>query len=573
MQRFGPFMTPVSGTPDYVASMIRFHSRRRLPRGAPVCLTLLLSSFVLAGCTPGQPFVRNDGTGSTLEGIMAVQRESGFLPVIGNRSPSPAPSATLSASGAGQKEVSRGSGAGQSLPRRRNLAMLPPDPRPDTVKISPAPWPAEIPATARSDAWTRIRGRLSTPYRTHPRVVREIGWYRKHQKHLHHTVQRARPYLAYIVREVERRGLPAEFTLLPIVESAFRPFAKSSAGASGLWQFIPSTGKVYGLKQNWWYDGRRDVVASTRAALDYLSKLSEDFEGDWLLGLAAYNWGEGNIRRAVEWNRARGKPADIWSLKLPGETRIHLARLLGIAAIVADPDRYGVVLEPIPDRIPFEPVELHDQIDLQTAANLAGITLDELHMLNPGFRRWATGPDGPHRLQLPRHAVQRFRTRLAETSAGERQSTRGWVRYEIVRGDTLGAIASRYRTSVAVLMKFNRLSSDLIHTGRHLMVPVSIRRIDGSRLGETMQARIGRYAEAPVPGARAPGESAPGESAPEERGRIIRYRVEQGDSLWGISRQFGVTVADLREWNRLSRGKPLMPGRELDVHVKRPPAI
>ena len=568
MQRFDLMMTPVSGTPDHVASMIRFHSMCRLPRRAHVRLAILLSSFVLAGCTPGQSFVRDDGTGSMPEELMAVQRESGFLPAIRNRFPSPTPLATLPASGAGQKKIPPGSGTGKRPPGRRNLAMLPPRPRsgeipaahPDAVDISPAPWPAGSPA-ARFDTWTRIRDRLSAPYRMHPRVVREIGWYRKHQEHLHHTVQRARPYLAYIVRQVERRSLPAEFALLPIIESGFQPFAKSSAGASGLWQFIPSTGKVYGLEQNWWYDGRRDVVASTRAALDYLSKLSEDFQGDWQLALAAYNWGEGNIRRAVAWNRARGKPADIWSLKLPGETRAHLARLLGIAAIVADPDRHGVVLAPIPDHISFEQVELDDQIDLQTAANLAGITLDELHMLNPGFKRWATGPDGPHRLQLPRHTVQRFMTRLADTSAGGRQRG-GWVRYEIVRGDTLGAIAGRYRTSVAALKKFNRLSSDLIHAGRHLMVPASTRRIDGPRLGETTQARIGRHAEAPASGDR----------ALEERGRI-RYRVKQGDSLWRISRRFGVTIADLREWNRLSKGTLLMPGRELDVHVKRPPAI
>ena len=563
-------MTPVTGTPDHVASMIRFRSIRRLPRRGRVCLAVLLSPFVLAGCMPGQPFVQDDGTGSMPEELVAVQRGSAFLPGMRSRFPSPAPSATLPASGAGQKKRSPGAGSsGKSLPRRRSLVRLSPSLRsgevpaalPGTVKISPAPWPAEDPAT-RSDTWARIRGGLSAPYRMHPRVVREIGWYRKHKKNLHHTVRQARPYLAYIVRQVERRRLPIEFALLPIVESGFRPFVKSSAGAAGLWQFIPSTGRIYGLEQNWWYDGRRDVVASTRAALDYLSKLSQDFEGDWLLALAAYNWGEGNIRREVERNRARGKPADIWSLKLPGETRAHLARLLGIAAIVADPGRYGVVLAPIPDRIPFRQVELDGQIDLRTAADLAGITLDELHMLNPGFKRWATGPDGPHRLQLPRHTVQRFRTKLADASAG-RQQPEGWIRHAIVRGDTLGAIASRYRTSVAALMEFNRLSSDLIHAGRHLMVPVSTRRLDGSRPGETMQARIGGNAKIPAPGDR----------AREEHGRIIRYRVEQGDSLWGISRQFGVTVADLREWNRLSKGMPLMPGRELDVHVELPPAI
>ena len=630
-------MTSGGGTPDHVASMIRFHSRCRPARRAHVCLAILPLSFVLVGCMPGQPFVRDDGAGSIPEETVTAQREPVLLPAIRNRFSSPIPSATLPASGAGPAKIPSGPWSGTSPPRRRHLVKLSPSLRsdetpaapPDTVKISPAPWPPESPAT-HSDTWARIRGGLSTPYRAHPRVVREIGWYRKHQKYLHRTVQRARPYLAYIVRQVERRGMPIEIALLPIVESGFQPFAESPAGASGLWQFIPSTGKVYGLKQDWWYDGRRDIVASTRAALDYLSKLSHDFEGDWPLALAAYNWGEGNIRRAVARNRARGKPVDIWSLRLPGETRVYLSRLLAIAAIVADPDRYDIALAAIPDRVPFQQVDLHGQIDLRAAADLAGITLDELHMLNPGFRRWTTGPDGPHRLQLPRHATQRFRARLAGTSTGRQPVD--WARYEIVRGDTLGAIASRYRTSVAALKKFNRLSSDRIQAGRHLMVPVSTRTIDGPRLA--VHRRSTRFSQLdpsapPVPAMPAARRSAafaappgdvhvvvhgdtlfniarrhgttvrrlaelnrigadavlqlgqrvrvtPGASsetpAPGDRGRI-RYQVKQGDSLWGISRQFGVSVADLREWNRLSKGKPLMPGRELDVHVKRPPAI
>ena len=481
--------------------------------------------------------------------------------------------------------------------------------------------------------------------------------------------------------------MPLELALLPIVESAFQPFAYSPMEAAGLWQFIPSTGRLYGLKQGWWYDARRDVVASTRAALDYLSKLSQDFDGDWLLAAAAYNWGEGNVMRSAARNRARGKPADVWSLRLPRETRAYVSRLLAVAAIVAEPDRHGVVLAPIADRVYFRQVDLDGQMDLGVAASLAGITLDEIHQLNPGFNRWATDPDGPHRLLLPHSAVERFEAGLAELPAEERVQERvQWVRHRIAPGDTLGAIARRYRTGVAVLKAQNRLTSDRIRAGRDLMVPVSARAVDAPRLSAAMRARLDRAAArssvksihtvrrgdslwriarryrvgmkqlavwnglstkaALRPGQRltihrhgaTPSRTAPDRPAAESAGtaraplavhvvrrgdtlsgiaarygttvralaelnRIdrndvlqagrklrvasagtpratapaghekVQYRVRSGDSLWGISRRFGVTVASLREWNRLSEGQPLMPGQKLDVHVKRASTI
>ena len=535
-------------------------------------------------------------------------------------------------------------------------------------------------AAGDRDSWAHIRDGLGFPPSMNSRVAREIKWYRKHPKYLRRLTRRARPYLAYIVREVAQRGMPMEFALLPVVESAFRVRAYSPAGASGLWQFMPSTGRRYGLRQNWWYDGRRDVVASTRAALDYLTKLLEEFDGDPLLAVAAYNWGEGNVRRAISRNRARGKPTDVWSLRLPRETRSHVSRLLAIAEIVEDPERHGVVLEPISDRIQFEGVPLEGQIDLGVAAALAGITLDELRRLNPGYKRGATDPGGPHRLQLPIHAIERFKTRLAKAPTATRVN---WTRHDIARGDTLGAIARRYGTSVAALKDVNRLASDLIRAGRHLMVPVSVVTPEFSLRDGTMQAHLEPgAAESPAgaihhvrrgdslwriarrhgvgmkqlaawnglsmttvlrPGqrlavyhrnggasrTRAPksvarpfdGSSSSGihvvergdtlsaiarrhgttvlelvefnrinestilipgqelllmptaySNSTEGRGSI-RYRVKRGDSLWGISRRFGVSVASLRKWNQLPKGQLLMPGRELDVRLTHAPAI
>ena len=475
--------------------------------------------MVLAGCAQ-QPAQDGDEAPPVEEAVpVAVWAEPEPPPAMEDRLPvmqdQPLPSpfpAVLPAPGSGQAGVSPEATSG----------------------VGPAPVP---------DTWARIRKGLSLPDRTHPRVEREIRWYAKNQDYLRRTADRARLYLPYIVRQVEQRGMPLELALLPVVESAFQPFAYSPMGAAGLWQFIPATGRLYGLKQGWWYDARRDIVASTRAALRYLSKLSQDFDGDWLLAVAAYNWGEGNVMRAVARNRARGKPADVWSLRLPRETRVHVSRLLAVAAIVAEPDRHGVVLAPIPDQVHFRQVALDGQLDLGVAASLAGITLDEIHELNPGFNQWATDPDGPHRLLLPRSAVERFRAGLAELPAEERVQ---WIRHRIAPGDTLGAIARRYRTSVAVLKDRNGLASDRIRAGRDLMIPVSVRAIDAPRLSAAMRARLDRAA------ARSSVKSI--------------YTVRGGDSLWRIARRHRVGMKQLAAWNGLSMKAVLQPGQRLTIH-------
>ena len=659
-------MTPGTGAPDCVASTIRTLStcRQRLRVRIWLPGTLLSLSAVLAGCTT-QPQVPDSRSGAHSEVTVTgtawndsggqppvhetARRGHNHLPAVESRPPVPVDSA--------------GVGMPEGDPARTGTELQ-----------------ADEAAAGHGDTWARIRNGLRWPRPNNSRVARAIDWYRKHPAYLLRMTRRARPYLAYIVREVERRDMSMEFALLPVVESAFRERAYSPAGASGLWQFMPSTGRRYGLEQNWWYDGRRDVVESTRAALDYLTKLLREFDEDPLLAAAAYNWGEGNVRRAVARNRARGKPTDVWSLRLPRETRSHVSRLLAIAAIVADPVRYGVVLESIPDRVQFAQVPLDRQIDLRVAADLAGITLRELRRLNPGFKRSATGPGGPHRLQIPPDAVERFVAGLSEVPT-EKHSR--WTRHEIVRGDTLGAIARRYGVSIEALMQTNGLVSDRILAGSDLMVPITIGRLDGSRSGSATQAQPDRTAtEVPAkaihrvnygdslwriarrhdvdlrqlaawngltmetvlhPGQRltvyrgrgsrsrvpAPTRSAesletvlsdtvhvveygdtlseiarrhgttvhkltefnrieestvlrPGQklrllpaafsSNPGSRAPI-RYRVKRGDSLWEISRQFGVSVASLRKWNRLAVDEPLMPGRELDVHLTRAPAI
>ncbi len=401
----------------------------------------------------------------------------------------------------------------------------------------------------KADLWQRARMRFVMSVEDRPRLDREIAWFQRNQDYIDRVSDRARLYLHHIISEVERRDLPGELALLPVVESAYQPFAYSPARAAGIWQFIPSTARLYGLRYSWWYDGRRDVIESTRAALDYLEQLYTEFSGDWLLALAAYNSGSGNVRKAIRRNIRDGKPTDFWSLRLPRETRSYVPRLLAIRDIVARPDQYGLTLKPIPDTPYFAETRLDGQIDLALAAKMAKVSLDELYLLNPGFSRWATDPDGPHRLLLPVDAIPGFEQRLAELPADQRVR---WHRHVIESGDTLGTIARKYRTSVSALKQANNLRGTTIRKGRSLMVPTASRSLADYRLSADMRRSMRR---------RIPGS-----------GNKIIYRVRRGDSLWVISRRFEVSVNKLARWNGLPKSGVLRPGQKLVIWRGKAPA-
>jgi len=397
------------------------------------------------------------------------------------------------------------------------------------------------------DLWVRLRagyGLDLTVENDRIRVQRE--WYARHPQYFQRVTTRSERYLHYIVEQAEAREMPLELALLPIVESAFDPFAYSHGRAAGPWQFIPSTGDYFGMHRTWWEDQRRDVIKSTNAALDYLQKLSNRFDGDWLLALASYNAGGGTVSRAIRRNEEAGKPTDFWSLKLPRETTAYVPKLLAIAQIVQEPGKYEVPLHPIRNEPYFEQVDTGGQIDLAQAARLADISVEELYLLNPSYNRWATSPDGPHRLLIPVERADTFRTGLAALPADQRMQ---WARYEIQPGDNLGAIARRYRTTPQALRSINHLKGNTIIAGRTLLIPGPAASSDSYTLSADarLAANQGR----------------------ERNGRTrLDYTVRSGDTLWAIARSHDVGVKELARWNNMAPGDSLSIGQSLAIWAK-----
>ncbi|MEC9277520.1 MAG: transglycosylase SLT domain-containing protein, partial [Pseudomonadota bacterium] len=332
-----------------------------------------------------------------------------------------------------------------------------------------------------TDVWERASANFALPIPDDKRISAQRKWYLKHPEYMARVVKRAKPFLYYITEEIEKRDMPMELVLLPIVESAFDPFAYSHGRAAGMWQFIPGTGKRFGMQQNWWYDGRRDVVASTQGALDYLTYLNEMFDGNWLHALAAYNSGEGRVQRAIKANKRAGKPTDFWNLNLPKETRAYVPKLLALADILKNKDEYAYAWPEVENVAVIEVVDIGSQVDLAFAAELAGMSLKELHGLNPGFNRWATSPEGPHRLILPLDKAAAFSQALAKIDQKERLN---WVRHSVKPGDSLGKIAKQYHTTVKVLKKVNELDSSMIRVGQAIMVPVALQELDSYTLSQ-----------------------------------------------------------------------------------------
>ena len=441
--------------------------------------------------------------------------------------------------------VDAGDGAGSPPPVPPAGAETPTRAERPGATTAPSPsLPADSAGAVPLDLIGRISEGLVLPAASHAAIDRELDWYVANADYLNLVLRRSELYLHHIVEALQQADMPLDLALLPIVESAYDPFAYSRGQAAGLWQIIPGTGRELGLKQDWWYDARRDVLESTEAALRYLRQLNERFDGDWLLAVAGYNAGGGSVARALGRTAADGNSADFWGVRdyLPVETRTYVPRLMALARLVADPQRYGVSLPAIADKAYFRVIETGGQVDMAIAAQVVGMSTDELYRLNPGVKRWATDPDGPHRLVVP---VDLAGNLAAALSSPDGLPGVRWIRHVVRAGETLGHLAIEFRTTADTLRQANGLSGDLIRDGQQLMVPQPVGATDGSGLLEAALTDGTEY------------------SAGDERRQA--YVVQAGDSLWSVARRYDVTVAELAQWNAMSPRDTLSIGRELVV--------
>lgn len=498
-------------------------------------------AFAIAGCAALPP--------EETPTVSAASAETAVAPAPAPTAKSPdQPPPSIAAAGPASPEPAADAAAAGPL--------LTPPAEPDRVHVTIASQVSEaadafvtsqnsVPAAVRpADLWQRVRAGFRLPQIEGRLVDAHTRRFASDPDYLARLCERASLYLYHIVNELEKRNMPLEIALLPAIESAYQPHAHSRARAMGLWQFIAPTARLYGIKVDWWYDGRRDVLSATGAALDYLQKLHDDFNGDWFLALAAYNAGEGNIQRSINANRRRGRPTGYQDLRLVRETRNYVPKLMAFVKIISDPAAYGVTLAPIPNAPYFAAVDAGSQIDLTVVSQLAEVDMADLRNINAGFNRIATPPDGPHHILVP---VDREQALVAALRDLPDEARVRWVRHHVRGGDTLGAIARRYGVSVREVQRANELRGTLIRAGHDLMIPIS---------SQPFSLRTARAAATQI--------ASRSDEAPSGRA-TLQHRVREGETLWSIARQYNVRVAQLEEWNTISTADTLRVDQTLEI--------
>lgn len=411
--------------------------------------------------------------------------------------------------------------------------------------INPLPFDLKEPGP-REDVWDELGDQfyLTEQYNDHFQAY--LAFYLNNPKHLERVSVRAQPYLHFILEEVRRRDMPYEIAMLPIIESAFYPYALSSMRAAGLWQFIPSTGRIYGLRQDWWYDGRQDVYYSTMAALDFLESLHKLNNDDWFLALASYNAGYGRIQQATARLRRADPNAEInyWTIRpyLPRETRHYVPQLLAVSYLIKHREKYALSIQPVANEPYITRIELDRQIDLNKAAEMAGLSQNMMKHLNPGYLKTVTPPDGPHHLIIPLASKAAFEEKLAENQA---LFNIHWTRHQIKSGDTLGTIAQSYRTSIQEIRRLNNLNGNMIRAGHTLLIPIPADQ--KNKLTQLAKAEEKAAASGPA--------------------RI--HHVQRGESLWTIANYYGLDTAQIAQWNNLNPRDPIRIGQRLEIRSDR----
>lgn len=420
----------------------------------------------------------------------------------------------------------------------------------DTVRITAAKQTIDVDkssvdqlTTADSDLWARIRRGFQIPDLHNDLVDMQANWYAQRPDYVQRMTERSQKYLYYIVEELESRHMPTELALLPFIESAYNPQALSVAKAAGMWQFVPGTGRTYNLKQNMWQDERRDVLASTGAALDYLSRLHDMF-GDWYLALAAYNWGEGNVQRAIARNQAAGLPTDYESLRMPNETRNYVPKLQAVKNIVVNPQVYGLTLPSIPNHPYFVTVTTSHDIDVDVAAKLANMTTDEFRALNPSFKKPVIVGATQPQILLPFDNASAFEHNL-KTYDGQLSS---WTTYTVTERMRPQALAEKIGVDPDTLMSVNKIPAGMrLKPGSTLVVP------RGDDDDEDISADVAESAVLAME-----------PDVPDTRKMLIRVRRKQ--SMAAIAARYGVSLGQLKAWNKTHRAEA-MAGQVIVLHV------
>jgi len=417
-----------------------------------------------------------------------------------------------------------------------------------------------------NNLWDELRHEFNLPhYEDNPKVQRQINAFLNNSDELLEAAHRAAPYLYYILQQVRKRHLPIELVLLPIVESDYNPFAYSSAGAAGIWQMMPGTASGYGIKRNSWYDGRRDVIASTHAALNYLTYLQNFFAGNWQLALAAYDSGEGTVLNAIKRNIRDGRNTDFWSLPLPQETRDYVPRLLALAVIISHPERYPLNFPAVSNAPYLAQIDLGAQITLTQASTFSGVPLKKLIQLNPAYNRASVAQHGPSKLLLPIENVEQFSENLAKSPSYQYID---WMHYKVKSGDTLVTVASRFNTTPAMVQKLNSLASNKLKPGTNLVIPRETKNTPDVAT-EVAEEKTTTHKPTAIPEAVAIASALKNKTEKKEKYGLqpgdTLYMVRNGDDIEKIANRFHADLGMVLAANKIHSETVLHPGEKLII--------
>lgn len=402
-----------------------------------------------------------------------------------------------------------------------------------------------LPSLIHTNLWDRLRADFNLPdnYKTVPAVQAQLKWYQKHPEHLDAIIRNAEPYLEYIVSQVEERGLPGEIALLPFIESNFNAFVYSRVGATGIWQMMPGTASGYGVTINWWYDGRRDILESTKTALDYLTYLGDYFHQNWLYAIAAYDSGEGKVRKAVRQQQEK-KISNFWTLRLPNETKSYLPKLIALKEIIQHPNNYGITLLNIENATHFTAFTIPQQVDLKQVAKLAEIDMETLRIYNPGYRRMSTPPNSRATILIPSSKSALFKQNLSTLNAHNKHAIK-WQRHTVQAGESLSTIAITYNTTTNAIKSTNQLKSDTIRVHQILLIPEGNH---DSRLNKTDMDVSSTISQDTIPGPK-----------------LIIHQAKKDETLEHIAKRYHMTVGQLEFWNNLHAHQKLQGGEEVTL--------